>query len=427
MINLFTNLSRRVFESRFLRAGFFLSFIQVISGILGYVYQILMGRMLSPVEFASLSSIMALIMFLSSPMVALSMIVVRKVSDLRAHNYLHNIKSFFFQINKILIFPIGTMVIIFFVTIPYIQHYLKIENLLPIFLLIFILIANIFNAVFIAFFQGMQKFIWLGILGLLVAVGKILISTIFILLGFGIEGPLLGMLCTMIIVFGIGMPIMFRSLPLQMPYQYFKINMQGFKSSLPVLIATISFAAFTQLDMVLVNYYFSSEDAGLYAAASVLGKAVLYLPGGLILALFPIAAESKAKGESSIRIFSQAIGSTIFFSGLIAIFYWIFSNQLISIFYGDNYQGAGDILRWYGFAILPLTLVIITEHYLIAHGQVLFAWLFLLMLPFMLLMVSLWHTEIWMILLIICCFGLILLLIGCYLILRSGNFNFLKN
>ena len=51
-------------------------------------------------------------------------------------------------------------------------------------------------------------------------------------------------------------------------------------SILPVIVANISFAIMTQADMVLVNYHFSSEIAGEYAAASILGKAVLYLRVG---------------------------------------------------------------------------------------------------------------------------------------------------
>jgi len=87
--------------------------------------------------------------------------------------------------------------------------------------------------------------------------------------------------------------------------------------------------------------------------------------------------------------------------------------------YGEKYQGAGEILRWYGFAILPLAVVLIAEQYLIAKRQVLFAWIFLFMLPVELLIIHFWHTQLWMILMIMGLFGSLLAIIGCTLMWRS--------
>jgi O-antigen/teichoic acid export membrane protein len=377
--------------------------------------------MLQPTEFALFSSIMALLMFLSSPMSAISMLIIRKVSALKAHNCLHLIRSLFFRINSVLLlFGVGVLILLIIFT-PYLQHYLRVENFLPIFLFGLILIISIFNAVFIAFFQGLQRFFWLGIFGLLGVSGKIIISVGFIALGFGVEGPLLGVLSAMVLVFLLGTPLLFSSLPAQMPHRKLHFNLAIVKKAIPVLIATVTFAALTQLDMVIVNFYFQPEEAGLYAAASVLGKAVLYLPGGLILALFPMVSESHSKGLNSFGIFRQAVIVTVVLSGLIACIYFFLGDLIISVLYGPSYQGAGNILRWYGFAILPLTVVIITEQYLIAKGQVLFAWIFLLILPLQLMVIYIWHSELWMILLIMGIFGLLLAVIGYSLMWRASR------
>jgi O-antigen/teichoic acid export membrane protein len=105
--------------------------------------------------------------------------------------------------------------------------------------------------------------------------------------------------------------------------------------------------------------------------------------------------------------------------------YWVFADDIIALLYGPNYVGAGQILRWYGFAILPMALVIIAEQYLIAQGQVLFAWIFLAIAPLQILAIYIWHTELWMILLSMGLFGSLLACIGCLFMFfnrRSDNF-----
>jgi O-antigen/teichoic acid export membrane protein len=421
-----TWLSQLVLGNRFLHFGFLLTALHISGGVLGYIYQIVMGRVLHPVEFALFSSIMAVYMFFSAPAGAMSMLIVRKVSSLKAHQSLNLFRSLFFHINKLLLIFGAVVFIFFWLGSPYLQRYLKVEGLTPIALFALILVFSFFTTACMAFMQGMQRFILLGIFGLLGVLGKLLIGVGLVNLGFGFEGALLGVLLAMVLIYITAIPMLFKSLPPQIAHQSPHISIPFLKSALPVLIANTAFAAMTQLDMALVNWYFSPNEAGLYAAASVLGKAVLYLPGGLILALFPMVSENHAKGENSFKLFQQAVFVTIMACGTIAGVYWFFADLIISIVYGESYKGAGSILRWYGLAILPLTIVVIAEQYLIAKGQVLFAWIFLLMLPVELLAIYIWHTEIWMVLIIMSFFGFLLALIGYSFMWRMGKLNIVK-
>ncbi len=412
-------LKKIILRNFFLRIGSLLTALHILGGALGYVYQVIMGRIMSPAEYALFSSIMALFMFFSAPMGAMSMLITRKVSTLKAHANLFLVRDLFFYIHKVLAFVGVAALLVCWIAAPYLQRYLKADNITPIFIFALILILSIFNVAGISFFQGLQRFYWLGALGLLGVFTKIVISVGFVYLGFGVIGALLGVLFSMILVYAVAMPTLFAPLP-PSTYSYkFNLNLTVVKQSIPVLIATIAFAAMTQLDIVLVNWYFSPTQSGLYAAASVLGKAVLYLPGGLILALFPLVSESHAKSRDSFDLFRQSLLVTILAGGAISTLYWFFGDLIIAILYGEKYQGAGEILRWYGFAILPLAVVLIAEQYLIAKRQVLFAWIFLFMLPVELLIIHFWHTQLWMILMIMGLFGSLLAIIGCTLMWRS--------
>jgi O-antigen/teichoic acid export membrane protein len=177
-------------------------------------------------------------------------------------------------------------------------------------------------------------------------------------------------------------------------------------------MANIAFSAMTQLDMVLVKHLFPADQASIYYAASILGKAILYLPGGIVLALFPLVASNDAKGQASGHMLIQAAGFSGLICFLVASIYWFFGDWIILQFYGAKYEGAGDLLRLYGFAMLPMALVMVAEYFLIAKGRVLFAWLFLAIAPLQILAIYTWHEQLWMIVAAIAAFGSVLAVMG---------------
>jgi O-antigen/teichoic acid export membrane protein len=420
-IGIIQGISQAVKKNSFLGFGFFLTAAQIVGGVFGYGYQILMGRMLLPEDFALFSALMASFVFLSAPMIAVSMLIARRVSGFKAHHSLFLVKSFFLHVNKLLFIFSGLILLFFWVFAIQLQEYLHLPNAITLILFEAVLIVGIFNTLIHSFFQGLQKFIYIGAFGLLSVILKIILSIGFILANFDLIGALLGVFFSTVIVFVTGAVILLKQLPSQQVRSSFTFKLANLIQIYPVLIAAIATAAMTQLDMVLVNWYFPPREAGLYAAASVLGKTILYLPGGLIVVLFPMVSELHAKGGSGFKIFRQAVIATIICSGAISLIYWTYGDFIILIFYGPNYEGAGQILRWYGFAVMPMAIVIIAEQYLIAKGRVLFAWLFLIIAPFQILSIHLWHSELWMVLLIVGFFGSLLAFIGWWIQARSAT------
>lgn len=409
--NYFFTIFSGIKKSKFLGFGFFLTFANILIGVLGYTYQILVGRLLQPSEFAKFSAIMGLFMFLSAPMGAVSILIIRQVSALKAKDALNQVKSFFFQVNKNLFILSLVFILLYFLSKDYIQTYLRIESRASLIIFFMVLLLSFFYTAIITFIQGMQRFYIFGFLGLFLVALKILFSYIFISAEGELDGALLGILCAFLIVNGIGAFFFIRLIPVNNITSAIKATITP-REIVPVLVASISYAAMTQLDMVIVNWYFPAQEAGMYAAASVLGKAVLYLPGGLSMVLLPIVAENFTNNQNSYGIFKQAIKITIISCGLVALFYLAFGDYIIQILYGEKYTGAGAILKWYGFAMLPLSMIIIAEQYLLARNKVFFAWIFFLLLPVQLLLMYYWHSNFWMILVNIFVIGLILCVIG---------------
>jgi O-antigen/teichoic acid export membrane protein len=395
-------------------SGLLLSAANILAGCLGYVYQILMGRMLQPEGYASFISIIALTVFFGAPLGALVMVISRQVSALRAHDHLSELFLQYKKLLRQLFFVCLAFVLLLYPAYILVSYFRAGIDVRSIYLLGAIVIIGSYVMLNNAFLQGLQRFSWFASLGVMAVALKIIFSVVFIYLGLAVEGALLGVLVPAVLIFIIGYKIVLGSIlnngPQKTTLQV--DNFLKFSSYFPVLVANLAFVAMTQLDIVLVSWYFPSEIAGQYAAAAILGKAILYLPGGLALALYPRVAENHASNIGSAKILLQTLAVASVVCIFAAAFYGIFGPQIINIFYGSSYEGAGQILRWYGFAIYPLTLVMVLENFLIAKERVIFAWVFLAVAPFQVLAIYLWHEDINSILIILGASGVLLLISG---------------
>lgn len=390
----------------------------IAGGMLGYVFQILMGRMLSTQEYGLFSAIMALVAMLFAPLSTLLMVISRRVSEYRAKQDKGSITHLYNSINIRAAVVIAVILCSCYFVAPQIQVYLKAPNLIPIILLGMILFFTSPTIINNAFLQGMQNFTWLSASGTLGILFKIGFTVLLVWLGYGIAGALSGIILAAIFGWLITYAALHRPLAEGRGIKSETIHL-SFKSALPVLIANVAFAAMTQLDIVFVNYYFPAHEASLYAAASIMGKAVMYLPGGIAMAMFPMVAEHHARNEDSAYLLLQAVGLTALLCGAGAVCYFFLGEWIITLLYGERYLGAGEILKYYGFAILPMAFVMVAEHFLIAKGRVLFVYLFAIVMPLQLTAIYFYHSSLMMILIIIGASGLLLALLGYGLLWRA--------
>jgi hypothetical protein len=65
----------------------------------------------------------------------------------------------------------------------------------------------------------------------------------------------------------------------------------------------------------------------------------------------------------------------------------------MNLFYGQKYPGSAELLKLYGFAMLPMTLVMVAEHFLIAKGRIVFAYVMFISIPFVFFAAYTYHNQ----------------------------------
>lgn len=379
-----------LFKGRLARASLWLLVANLATGVLGYGYQIIMGRMLSPSDYGLLSAMVALGVILPVPLGAAMLILTRKFAEYRARGEDGRVSDLWIQARRWIIRSSIVVTILYLLFAPLMRDFLGVPSLWAVYLMGAWMLILILSGGHTALLQGMQSFNWLGGGTLLTAVVKIIVSVVLVAAGYGIYGALFGLLLASIVMW-LSFNWASRDYRLASPQK--GDHRFTIRDTWPIVAATVAFTLMTQLDIVLVRHYFDSHEAGIYAAASTLGKAVMYLPGSIAIALFPMVAENDARSEGSAHLLMQAVLLVGTLSGCGTLLFLFFPGFLIHLFYGEAYASSAEVLRYFGFAMLPMALVLVAEHFLIAKGRVLFVYLFVLVAPIQVIAVSIFHAT----------------------------------
>ncbi|MGB8626965.1 MAG: hypothetical protein WCD03_12465 [Candidatus Cybelea sp.] len=214
--------------------------------------------------------------------------------------------------------------------------------------------------------QGTQDFVGYGFSnaaeGIAKVIGISLLIGLGLRLGGGVAGFALGPACALIYL---GMRLKRRyavSEPRAVRYDWQRILNAGAGAA----AATIAIALMGSADVILVKHYFAPHEAGLYAAASLGGKMLLYLVGFVPTVLLPQAADRHARGARTREVLAGSLTMLVTVA-LCGIFvFYFFGLDVLHALVGHAYDAAAPLLVRYGLAMVLLALTNSLTYYGIA-------------------------------------------------------------
>jgi len=233
--------------------------------------------------------------------------------------------------------------------------------------------------------QGTQRFYLLGASTFLNSGLRLVFGALLVIAGLGVSGALVGI--------GLGLlasaAVALGPLRVAAPGRSGKEEMRALSAYFwPVVIASIVVAVPTSLDVVLAKHLFAAEQAGVYTAASVLGKVVLFLPLGATFVLFPKVIHRRAQGQETSVLLGAALLITGALSATVTAIFVLAPSSLFAALLGSDLADAGQLLRWYAPAMLLFAFVIVFVYYNLAAGKT--AYVSRVLLPGVLLQILLW-------------------------------------
>ena len=336
-----------------------------------------MGRMLSVQTFGEMNALFSLTMIFGVPFASITNYLAKNVSRYYAVGKEKQANDLIIR-NYRNLFIVGCIIVIVLTPFSgFIAAALKIKSLVPIILFILSILVSLVLPINTGILQGIQNFRYLSFFFAGTGISKYILCVALVAIGMGLNGIMIGtILSTLLIAY-----ISFIPISKHLGRGRDTVSSQDRDSLsiiIPIILANLAFALFTQSDIVLVKYFFTPQEAGIYSSASVLGKAVMYLPGAIVISLFPMVASNKALNKGTIHLIVKALAITVSLSGCGALILYLFPERIISLFFGERFASAAAITGMFAVAMMPLAVIMIIMNYNIAKGEKYFTYVMLL-------------------------------------------------
>lgn len=363
------------------------------SNIFNYLFQLVAGRALSTVDYGSFNALNSMAVILAAPVAVLPLVFSRYTVKLE-ENGLGQVKNLLAEGFRGMTFISGVLFLVGLAAIPWLQSFLHLEAKTPIMIMLVLLTLSLLFPVLLGIIQGLHRFTAFGISGSSVSLVRFLSCLLLVFfLGWGVNGALLsGVIGTMA---AIGITLFFLRDILKterenLPHGIFS-EMRRY--SFPVFLSTTLVMVLGNLDIVLVKHYCSPEEAGLYSIAAILGRIALFLPGVLIIVLFPEAAKAETAGKEDSRILWVSLGLTGLLGGSFALACTLWPEHIITLLFGEKYLAGAELLTVIslGMAMLAVANVIFT--YCLARSEFKFLWPLAMGVGMMLILIFNFHDS----------------------------------
>jgi O-antigen/teichoic acid export membrane protein len=359
----------RIKNNAFARNSLILLVGTMAASILNYIFHLAVGRMVSSSVYGEVESLISLVSIISVPAGSLMMLVTRdsagnKADDDKAGSY-----RLLNHYNK-KIFMYGLPILVAAVALSsFIRDFLKIENIWPLLIVWFMMFLSFFGAVTGGILNGWQKFIqssWGGIWG---AFFKLVSFLVLIKFGFGLNGALgsfaLGSIASYIISLYFLRFIRKRKGNSLRPEKKTD-SVFLMKYIWPVLLGNLAITILSNADMIMAKHNLSPDAAGQYGALTIISKIIFFVTGVMATVLFSMSSENNHKKNSSRSTLNQAFLMTFFASLAALVFYYLFPEFVMSMLFGNKYNGVAPYLIWFAISVVLFSFVNLIFQYLIS-------------------------------------------------------------
>lgn len=382
----------------------------IVACACNYFYQIFVGRALGPEgygAFGALFSIYYLFYMFSGTFQA---VAARFVSKFNAIDDSSSIGIFSFELIKKMAFIGSFGFMIFWLTSSMIAEFLNLRSTTEV---VFLGAAILFSSllpVTSGMLQGLQKFNILSLVNILTFAPKLIFGILLVKLGYGISGAIGA------VALGLAVAFLFSIIPLRI---YLKNNQKNancnfremYFYSAPAILIMMCLAVPSNVDVILAKHYLTGTNAGLYAAAAVLGKIVLFLASSIPVVMFPKISELNALDMKTRPLLNKCLICSGLLSGFATALFVGFPSLIESIF-GIGYADAYPIIKIYAIAMFFVSLIWVIAQYCLATNHLNYSYILFFFTLSEIVLISIYHDSIMQIAQILMIGNMIILLVS---------------
>ncbi|MBS3065118.1 MAG: oligosaccharide flippase family protein [DPANN group archaeon] len=334
--------------------------------VLNYFYHFAVGRILGPADYGILAVFFSIIYILFAPVNTIQTILTKFTADFIAKNETGKVAYLLKRSLQILGYISLLIFGIFFLFSPQIAKFLLIDNINYVRLFSIAFLVIFVTAVTRGFLQGYQNFKILSASLILEGAAKFSIALLLIYFGFNLYGAIVAISLALLFSF----LFTFYYLQKLIPKDAIKVDSSAiYAYSLPVLITMMVITAMYTFDVILVKHFFEPVTAGLYAAASLLGKIIFFASYSFSWVMFPKIAEAYSKGEEYKHIFRKSLLLVSILVAIAVFVYWLIPDLVVGLLFGVEYLAVTDLIAPFGLAMGLFSIAFIVTNYYLSTNR----------------------------------------------------------
>ena len=135
------------------------------------------------------------------------------------------------------------------------------------------------------------------------------------------------------------------------------------------LLSLSLIALMQNIDLIVVKHNASGKAAGIYAAASLTAKVIVWIAVGLGYYLLPEAARRWSAGQDTRLFVVRILALLAVVSAPVIALYAVAGEQLLTAVFGPSYASGSGFLAWLALAMSVLALTYLAVQHLLARGR----------------------------------------------------------
>jgi O-antigen/teichoic acid export membrane protein len=296
--------------------------------LINLAYNVGIARLLGPVAFGEVAAVYTLLMLISAITLSFQLVCAKFV----AQNETPGGKAAVYRALLIRSWQFGAAIALLLVLFSKpISGYLNINS--P-WLVIFLAVGITFYVplgVRRGGMQGLYAFRRLAVNFLIEGAVKLVGAFVLIHLGFGVQGAMGAVSASLMLAYFFGNPgaeLEVASEP-ALP--------ASFREGIQAIVFFVGQVVINNVDILLIKHFFAAREAGLYAAAALVGRLVYMSSWSVVSAMFPIAAGTKPDKQNIRSVLIPPLLIVFLITGCFTLGLWLFPNIVWRVIFGANF------------------------------------------------------------------------------------------
>lgn len=335
-----------------------------------YVFNLIMGRLLTVSEYGLLVALIALITIITIFQSALANLFARFSARYVAQGR-EDLRVALFK-NGLKITGILSVALFFILLVGYvpISYFLHINNPYLLLIVSLCVIISVLSSLPMGILQGELKFTQITILNTLGMASKIGIGILLVLMGYGIAGALSGVFLAYFIPYVFSLFLNRNKRGEVAAKSHVDFYKEFKKVSAPFLLSSVGIIIFQSTDVIFARHFLSPDASGQYAALSLMGKAIFYVTAPIYFVFFPVIMHKREKKQSTFSTLMLALGIVLFCNLFFSMIYIVFPGVILSVFFPQPaYAALSSLLGLYSIYVLIFSLAFLLHTYLLSISK----------------------------------------------------------